>query len=569
LRPFLAAPLAPLRTIARCASLAGLLCFAHTGLAVAFPDTDESNPSYVPTGADLAQPDADELAHQMGLTSGFASLGSAQGWTILPRLSGEEEFTDNVEEVASPRRWDLTTILAPGVAVLGNSNFAQLRLNYEPDLEMHLRTGSQNLLAQQLNVVGTFTIVPDLFYVDVRGLAGVQSTDGGIGGLGSLGQTGISGVTGNSPVSATNGAVGLAKQNTSETSSFSISPYMLFHFGDLATARLSVSLTQANTGLVTGFAPMPFVNQGSDSQSYSSIQESGQIQTGDQFNRFRDTFSANGQQGNSTGAGVNNSTRDDVNNRIDYQITNAFDIYGQLGWEDISYSGDNALDIHDVTWGVGTVFTPNPDVSVTVGYGHQNGVNAATASGRYALTQRTILTASYSNGVGTQLEQVANQLNLAAVGNNGNLVNAQTGGPLFTANNALGVEPGIYRYSTLTLGMTSTLPRDTLTLTLGRTEQTRTGTGVPNTTNGVTTPSISWTHLLSPDLSTTLAAWYNKGSPVAGASSNSVVAALSLQYTLSATVSTFARYNYYSIQSSGAGQSWYQDLFLVGITKQF
>jgi len=562
--------LAQLRTIAKCASVAGLLCCAQARLAVAFPTNDEANPSFVPVGADLSQPDAEELAHQMGLTSGFASLGSAQGWTILPRISLEEEFTDNINEVPSPRRWDLTTIVAPGVAVLGNSNDAQLRLNYEPTLEIHLRTGDQNVLAQQLNAVGTLTIVPDLFYVDVRALAGVQATNGGIGGLGGLGQPGIGGITGNSLVSATGGGtVGLAKQNSNETSSFSISPYTLFHFGDLATARLSVSLTHANTSAVTGFAPMPFVDQGSNDQSLSSIQESAQIQTGDQFNRFRDTFSANGYQSSSSGVGVSSSTRDTVNNRIDYQINTPFDIYGQLGWEDISYSGDNVLDIHDVTWGVGTVFTPNPDVSATVGYGHQNGTNAATASARYAVTARTVLTAAYTNGVGTQLEQVANQLNLAAVGNNGNLVNANTGGPLFTGNNALGVEPGIYRYSTLTLGLTSVLPRDTLTLTVGRSEETRTGTGVPNTTNGVTTPSFTWTHLFSPVLSSTLAAWYNKGTPVAGTSTNSMVAALSLQYTLSDTVSTFARYNYYKVQSSSAGQSWYQDLFLVGITKQF
>lgn len=536
---------------------------------MAFPATDENNPSYVPVGADLAQPDAEDLAHQMGLTSGFASLGSAQGWTILPRITGEEEFTDNVNEVASPRRWDLTTIIAPGVAVLGDSNRAQLRLNYQPDLEIHLRTGDQNVLAQQLNAVGTLTIVPDLFYVDVRGLAGLQNTTGGIGGLGGLGQVGPGGTVGNSLVPISNGTTGLAKYNESETSSFSVSPYTLFQFGDLATARFSVSLTQSNSEPVHGFAPLPFVAQGGESQSLSSIQESGQIQTGDQFNRFRDTFTANGQQLSSSGTGISSSVRDTVSNRIDYQINTPFDIYGELGWEDISYSGVNVLDIHDVTWELGTVFTPNPDVSVTVGYGHQNGANTAIASGRYALSPRTILTVSYTNDVGTQLEQVANQLNLAAVGNNGNLVNSQTGGPLFTANNALGIETGIYRYNTLTLGLTSVLARDTLTLTLTRTEQTRTGAGVPNTTNGITTPSLSWTHLLSPRLSSTLAAWYSVGSPTAGTNSNSAVASLSLQYNLTAAVSMFARYNYYDLQSSTAGQSWYQDLFLVGVTKQF
>lgn len=547
----------------------GLLCCAPAGLAMAFPDTDESNPSFVPTGADLTQPDALDLSHQMGLTSGFASLGSAQGWTIVPRLSAEEAFTDNVNEVASPRVWDLTTILAPGVSVLGDSNRVQLRLDYEPDLELHLRSGPQNVLGQQLNTVGTLTIVPDVFFVDVRGLAGVQATNGGIGGLGGLGQGGIGGITADSVAPAATGTIGLSRQNRSQTSSFSVSPYALFRFGDLATARLAVSLTRSNTELLTGFAPLPFVDQGSSNQSLSTVEESAQIQTGDRFNQFRDTFSADALQGSGSGAGVSSTTRDTVSNRIDYQINTPFDVYGQLGWEDFNYSGNNSLAVHDVTWQVGTVFTPNPDVSVTVGYGHQNDANTAIASGRYALTARTVLTGSYTNGIGTQLEQVANQLNLAAVGNNGNLVNAQTGAPLFTANNALSVQAGVYRYNTLTVGLTSVLDRDTVTLTVSRSEETSVGVGAPGTTNRVTTPSFSWTHLFSPDFSASVVASYNQGSAVAGSYTNSVVAALSLQYNLSESVSTFARYNYYSVQSAAAGQSWYQDLVLIGITKQF
>lgn len=115
----MAAGLARIPTTPRRLCLTALVWCAPLATAMAFPGTDESNPPFMPTGADLAAPDAAALEHQMGLTSGFASLGSAQGWTILPRLSAEEEFTDNVNEVSSPRRWDLTTIVAPGVAVLG------------------------------------------------------------------------------------------------------------------------------------------------------------------------------------------------------------------------------------------------------------------------------------------------------------------------------------------------------------------------------------------------------------------------------------------------------------------
>ena len=76
----------------------------QTGSALAFPLIDDTTSSVVPGNSDLTTPDLRDLQHQMGLVGGFATLGSQQGWYILPRISLEEEFTDNVFEVPSPRR---------------------------------------------------------------------------------------------------------------------------------------------------------------------------------------------------------------------------------------------------------------------------------------------------------------------------------------------------------------------------------------------------------------------------------------------------------------------------------
>jgi uncharacterized protein (PEP-CTERM system associated) len=549
--------------------VAALAWCIQVSTATAFPLTDQTNPSIVPSGANLAVPDLLDLEHQMGLATGFASLGSQQGWTILPRISVEEEYTDNILEVPSPRRWDLTTVVAPGVAVLGNSDRAQLELNYQPVLQMHLINGSQNVLTQQLNAVGTLTVVPELFFVDLRALAGVQATNGGIGGLGGLGQPGISGVGSTSFGQQESGGLGLAKKNLTQTASVAVSPYMLYQFGDVGTGKAGVSLSEASYTPVTGFAPIPLISSGSNQQHLSTVEEFAQFQTGDEFTVLRDTLSADGRQSSSSGAGITSSTRDVVNNRVDYQINRTIDVYGQIGWEDISYSGDNLAPIRDVTWGVGTVLTPNPDSMLSLGYGHQNGSDSFTASARYAVSPRTFLTASYNNGVGTQLEQVNDQLGQSSVGNNGGLVNSQTGAPVFVNNNALGVSGGVFRYNYLSFNAITTLDRDTLGLTLGHSQQTRLGNGTASTSNAVTTANVSWTHELTPDLVSTATAAFSSGTPTAGSSSKSYVASVSLQYILTETVTTFARYTFYDVQSSTAGASWYQDLFLVGITKQF
>jgi uncharacterized protein (PEP-CTERM system associated) len=550
--------------------VAALAWCMHISTATAFPLTDQTNPSIVPSGANLAVPDLLDLEHQMGLATGFASLGSQQGWTILPRISVEEEYTDNILEVPSPRRWDLTTIVAPGVAVLGNSDRAQLQLNYQPVLQMHLINGSQNVLTQQLNAVGTLTLVPELFFVDLRAVAGVQATNGGIGGLGGVGQPGISGVGSTSFGQQDTGGLGLAKKNLTQTASVAVSPYMLYQFGDIGTGKAGVSLSESSYTPVTGFAPIPLVSSGSDSQHLSTVEEFAQFQTGEEFNVLRYTFTADGRQSTSSGAGITSSTRDTVNNRVDYQINRTFDVYGQIGWEDISYTGNNLAAINDLTWGVGTVLTPNPDSTLTIGYGHQNGRDSFLANARYAVTPRTFLTANYTNGVGTQLEQVNDQLGQSSVGNNGGLVNSQTGAPVFVNNNALGVSGGVFRYSYLSFSAISTLDRDTLGLTLGHSQESQLGIGgTAGTSNAVTTGNFTWTHELTPDLVSTVTAAFSSGTPTAGTNSKSYVASVSLQYILTETVTTFARYTYYDVQSSTAGASWYQDLFLVGITKQF
>ncbi|HEY1932179.1 MAG TPA: hypothetical protein VGG99_09225 [Acetobacteraceae bacterium] len=536
------------------------------GGAAAFPVADPTNPGVVPMGADLAQPDVADLQHQMQLLSGFASAGA--GWTILPRVSLEEQFDDNVLEESAPRKADLITVLAPGVSILGDLPRIQIRLDYQPTVEMHVKEGSQNVLTQQFNADGLITAVQDALFVDVRGVSGSQATEGGIGGLGGLGQAGIGPITAGTLTGTDQ--LGLSKENRSLTTSLTVSPYLLHHFGDYGDGKLGVSLNQSSSEETTGFAPIPLLASGADDLEETILEETATFTSGQRFGKLRDTASANATQTKSSGAGGGTSTRDIGSNRIDYAINSSISVYGTLGWEYVDYSGANRLNLDDMTWSFGTTWTPNQDSSITIGYGHQNGTNSLTFNGRYALTARTTVTGSYTNGIGTQLEQVAGQLDLGAVGNNGDLLNSQTGGTLFAANNALGVAPGVYRYSTLTLGSTTVLDRDSITLNVSSTTETLVGAGNPTTGNSARTATINWARQFTPDFGMNALVSYSTGTPLGTTgSTRSLAARLSLQYTLSDTVTTFASYSYLSREASTQAESFYQDLVIVGITKQF
>lgn len=556
----------PHRLASRAIGAAALGWALHCGAASAFPVADPTNPGVVPQGADLAQPDVQDLRHQMALLSGFGAAGA--GWTILPRLSWEEEFTDNVLEEPRPRKADIVSVLAPGVAVLGDLPRIQIRLNYQPTLEMHVTEGSQNVLSQQLNADGLITAVPDAVFVDVRGVSGVQATNGGIGGLGGLGQAGVGPITGGGLIG--NDQLGLAKQNRSLTTSFTVAPYVLQHYGDIGDAKLGISLNRSSSATTTGFAPLPFAASGTNSLQESIIEETGTFTSGPEFGRTQDAANIDAQQTQASGFTGGASTRDVGTNRLTYAINTSVSVYGTIGWEYIKYTGGNRLNIDDMVWQVGGTWTPNADSSITAGYGHQNGQNSLTFSGHYALSARTTITGSYTNGVGTQLEQVAHQLDLGAVGNNGNFLNSQTGGELFAANNAEGVAPGVYQFNTLTLGATTVLDRDSISLYLSSNAETQVGTTTPNATNTVRTATANWTHVLNPDLNLSAEASYSLGTPLGTiGSTRSLAARLSLQYTLSETVSTFASYSYLRRDTDTQGQSFYQDLVIVGLTKQF
>jgi uncharacterized protein (PEP-CTERM system associated) len=536
------------------------------GSAASFPTVDPANPGLVPIGADLSQPNQEDLSHQMGVPSGFAQAGP--GWTILPWVGAGEVFNDNIFQVNSPRQWDFATIVAPGVAALGDLSRLQFRLNYQPTIDLHVKEGSQNALIQQLNVDGLLTVVPDLFYVDVRGVAGTQTIDGGIGGIGGLGQTGIGPITNNSM--QTIDSFGLAKQNLNQTSSGAVSPYLLYHLGDFGDGKLGVSMTRSATAPITGFAPLPFVGEGNDLQTQSNVEEAANFDTGEHFGAIRDRVTLDANQGEFSGTFSGRSSWYTASNRVDYAVNHTISVYGTVGWEDIDYSGASRLNIDDMTWGFGTTVTPNQDSSITIGYGHLNGTNSLTFIGHYALTARTTLTASYSNTLGTQLEQVASQLDQGAVNNNGSMVNARTGGPLFVGNNALGLSPGVFRFSTLTIGATTVLDRDVISLLVSNSSQTQVGVGAPSNNNTVQVVTAAWSRQLTPKASMNTAISYSMGTPSTELGrTRSLAASISLQYALSESVSTFARYSYLNSETNTQGSSFYQNLAIVGITKQF
>jgi uncharacterized protein (PEP-CTERM system associated) len=570
--------------------LTAALLLAWMGGAAAFPLLDIENTDGVPQGTELAAPDALDLRHQLQLANGL-SAPPGGGWTFLPRIDWQEELTDNALQAHSPRTADLVSFFSPGLGLAGDMPRVKLTFDFAPTLSLYARTSKLNSLTEQMNGLANITVVPDLVYVDVRAVAGVQSLYGGVGGLGGAGGAGSATAAsqGGIPNLAGNGQ-GLNKNNEVQTTSFGVSPYLLRRFGDWGTGRLGYSVDVTQSDALSGFAASPIPTGGANAQTLVTNEQTAHFVTGDILDYMQDSIDVDLQQNQTTsGSNVPNaqtgipvqttqhssSTRAIITDQVNYEVNRSVTVFASGGHEDIHYSGISTPSIHDLTWSLGTTLTPNPDSQLTLSYGHQNGSDSLTANGHYALTPRTLLSVSYGSTLGTQLENVQNQLNLATSNGNGGLVNGQTGGQLFGNTNALGVQTGVFRTTTLTVGTQTSLDRDIISLNFLMAHQTS-ASGTNASSSSSKTASVSWLHQMRPDMTVSASLSYAVQDQTTGVltianpgNNTTIATSLAWQWQISDTVSSSLRYSFFDRQSPVSAFQIYQNMLILGISKTF
>ena len=472
------------------------------------------------------------------------------GFTVLPSIGLAEEFNDNIFQTEQNRRWDLITVLTPGIALAANTPRLDLSLQYNPSLEYYARTTSENTIAQQLSGVASLVVVPRSIYIDARAYASVEPVNGGFVGAGgqgaALGGYGYATGTG-----------GFARQTTTQVFGESITPRITHTFGDLGTANLG--LTLANTSTSGSYA--------GGSGSLSSADLLGSFASGAVLGRIQNTVTAEAYRATGT-TFLTNASRETVQDQVGYALLRRLQVFVALGYEDITYGGTTALPVHDLTWQVGFSATPGPHSSLTFSYGHSYGTDGFNVAGSYALTSRTTATISYSRQITTYLQQVAAAVGAAGVNANGVLVNPVTGQPIIIGNPALAVENSVNLTTTLEATLTTLLDRDTVAFTLNHTDSTPLSAG--GFSQADTVGTVSWTRALSTRAN--LAANVSYGfTQVPGLTGNSTLFSFASQfgYQLSARLSLTASYQFFRRNSSAAGYSIYDNVVFVGLTERF
>jgi hypothetical protein len=586
----------PFRTAVRTVSAVLVALMAHVGGAGAFPLEDPDNSTTLPgTTTDLAAPDVQDLRHQLQLTNPFAPGAAGPGWTILPRIDLNEMFNDNVLQANSPRRWDFETLVTPGVSIIGDLPRLQLKLDYAPTLELSVRDGNQNALIQQLNGTALVTAVPDFAFIDLRAYAGAQAANGLVGSGGSAANVGEAG--GGSSLGTSSNTIGLAKNNRTQADNFSVSPYLLHTFGDYGTGKLGVSASVGTSDTTSGFAPLPYPSGNTQGSSLVATEEFAQFTSGDFLRTWQDTFNVDLVQSTTrtnqvvdaagTISSIPNTTfgssRQIVSDKLSYAVADWASAFITFGHENISYSTSGFRNINDFTWSVGTNVQPNPDSNISLSYGHQNGFSSFQANGRYALSARTIVSGGYSESLGTQLEEQSAEFQLGVIGPNGQFIDGSNGTPLLFNVFQAAVVPTVFHYHTFNLNVQTAMDRDTVSLAVVVSQQTTAGGTIQSSVN-TKSATLQWQHELGPDLLATTYVGYTTqsqsggqvcfGTLEAACLSNggwlqSLIFGATLDYIVSETLSVHLRYLFDDRNSSVETNRMYQNLVVVGITKQF
>jgi len=487
----------------------------------------------------------------------------AGDWTFVPRVSGQELYTDNVLLTPTNRRSDLVTTISPGFSITGESPRLQAKFDYSPTIQLYALTPDLNFIGQNLYANGTATIVPDLLFVDARGLLSVLPSVPGLGTGLSLSAPALLGP------SFVNASQGIPRSQLAQASSFSVSPYLARRFDGIGTGELRYTLTDTNVSGIQSATPLTPLGTSLQNTSSMTNEATAAFVTGENFGRLQSRFLLDAAEASGT------LPSNQVIGTIDsaYAITRRVAALTTIGFEQLHFGALPPTDINDLVWGIGTKLTPNPDATIVLSYGHRNGFTAPYASIMYHLTARTSLSVTYSEGLTTVSQELANNLAFSDLNQAGQTVDTRTLLPFLISNPALGLQAGLFRSKQLNATARTDLERDHFTATFAHTDsllvaQITPGSGVSQTASQM---NLSWSRELTPRTTATLGAGYGQFSFAAPANTEEALLTInaSATYQLNPTLMGWAAYNFLNRTSPQPQFRLTSNTITVGLRKEF
>ncbi len=164
----------------------------------------------------------------------------APAWTVVPRVSLTEAYTDNLNLTATDRQSENITEISPGIHITSNMRRLKGYFDYALRAIAYAQSGRTAAYQNALDTVGSFEAVDQLLFVDFSGAIGQQT----INAFGTQSDVGTYSTT-----------------NKAEVSNYRISPYLKGRMGDMG--NYLVRVTRVVTESDSSAAPGTATSQGS------------------------------------------------------------------------------------------------------------------------------------------------------------------------------------------------------------------------------------------------------------------------------------------------------------------
>jgi uncharacterized protein (PEP-CTERM system associated) len=142
-------------------------------------------------------------------------------WTITPRISVGEIYSDNINLDDDDKEGDLITVLTPGINVVGRSARIDASLDYQLQNIFFLSNSDASGISQQMDAMATAEVTRNFFFVDASSGFGQSIVDA----QGTISRNDINNAG-----------------NQTNYYAYGISPYILPHFGGYADGTFRYSL---------------------------------------------------------------------------------------------------------------------------------------------------------------------------------------------------------------------------------------------------------------------------------------------------------------------------------------
>jgi len=152
----------------------------------------------------------------------------AGDWKITPTIAINETATDNVALSNTQKKGDLISDINPGILVDGSGGRSKLHFDYQLHNLFYAQDSARNKTQNFLNAFGTLEALDNWLFIDASGVISQQS------------------------ISAFNGTTSSAvnvntNNNTTETSTYRLSPYIRGKLGYVADYQLRYNLSTTRT----------------------------------------------------------------------------------------------------------------------------------------------------------------------------------------------------------------------------------------------------------------------------------------------------------------------------------